>query len=133
MLKDKFWTPLLLTFFNKHHFYPERLVSKVQNTKGLELHFEADHCPELYFEVDQFNPELFKSKLWYFKGPEFRGGSRQTSISKVWKSFIGRLLSERSGLSYFEGPEEADHSILKVQNSKQTEDGPHLTADQVSS
>ncbi|GBB87220.1 hypothetical protein RclHR1_13670001, partial [Rhizophagus clarus] len=30
-------------------------------------------------------------------------------------------------------PEEADRGILKIQNSKQTEDGPHLAADQVSS
>ncbi|GBB99005.1 hypothetical protein RclHR1_33930001, partial [Rhizophagus clarus] len=35
----------------------------------------------------------------------------------------------RSGLR----PEEADRGILKIQNLKWTEDGPHLAADQVSS
>ncbi|GBB92458.1 hypothetical protein RclHR1_20080001 [Rhizophagus clarus] len=76
---------------------------------------------EVVFVQNTESPELFKGELWYFEGLKFRGGP-------VWKSFIGRLLSRRSGSSYFEGPEEADRSI-----SKQTEDGPHLAADQVSS
>ncbi|GBC03705.1 hypothetical protein RclHR1_05280001 [Rhizophagus clarus] len=39
----------------------------------------------------------------------FKGGLYD--ILKVWKSFIGRLLSGRSGLSYFE---KADYDISKT-------------------
>ncbi|GBB98841.1 hypothetical protein RclHR1_03340002 [Rhizophagus clarus] len=75
-------------------------LTSVQNTEGPELHFKADHCPKLHF----------KSGTLFRGGPlslEFRG-------RPVQKSFIGGLLSGRSGPSYFEGPKEVDCGILKV-------------------
>ncbi|GBC00075.1 hypothetical protein RclHR1_37310001 [Rhizophagus clarus] len=52
-----------------------------------------------------------EEQFWtlHFEGPKakvqnsFKSGLYD--ISKVWKSFIGRLLSGRSGPSYFEGLE----------------------------
>ncbi|GBC10220.1 hypothetical protein RclHR1_09450004 [Rhizophagus clarus] len=113
-------------------------VPKIQNTEGMgsglgmptvgsvqsETPFRGRPLsPELHFETD-YCPELFRGRLWYFEGPEFRG-------RLVRKSFIGELLSGRSELNYFEGLKEADRSISKVQNSKWTKDETHLAADQI--
>ncbi|GBC10221.1 hypothetical protein RclHR1_09450005 [Rhizophagus clarus] len=93
-------------------------MTTVQNsisrwTINLELHFETDHCPELHFETD-YCPELHFKADQFKSGIRFRGPNsilRQTNSSSefrggpVQKSFIGGLLSKRSGPRYFKGLE----------------------------
>ncbi|GET02620.1 CENP-B homolog protein 2-like [Rhizophagus clarus] len=143
--------PVILTYSQKHELcvyannnrsltrkqYIDWVEQKWGNSSGLsilkvqkpnqstELHFEVDHFKslELHFEADHFKSQNSISRRTTLRvRNSFRGGLYD--ISKVWKSFIGGLLSERSGPNYFKGadydisksrtPLEADYDISKT-------------------
>ncbi|GBB92562.1 hypothetical protein RclHR1_20230003 [Rhizophagus clarus] len=99
-------------------------ISKVQKPKSGTPFRGGLLSPELHFEADHFKFQNSISRQTTLRVQNsFRGGLYD--ISKVWKSFIGGLLSGRCGLSYFEEadydisksgtPLEADYDISKIQ------------------
>ncbi|GBC04942.1 hypothetical protein RclHR1_05960010 [Rhizophagus clarus] len=98
------------------HFEADQVISKVWNSnskwtkvfESLKLHSKANYCLKLHFEAVWNSTSRWITKSGtslrseLLSGTPFRGRPIQNSTSKqttVWKSFIGGLLSRRSGPS----------------------------------